>query len=159
MKAYDLYQYIRRAISRLLCLPFAVCVLFLHMLGKCFGIGYKKISVIFNLWMQGAILLLSGCLPFIAAIYRCIVKFNWMNSVILLFSSIYLTIYVSFIYWLVNHYRGNIDAMFDRCVIDLNKVARNWHVSYHAVNLIIFVMWWLTVIGFNCFVAYYIIDL
>ena len=27
----------------------------------------------------------------------------------------------------------------------------------YAVNLIIFVLWWLTVIGFNCFVAYHII--
>lgn len=82
-----------------------------------------------------------------------------MNSVILLFSSIYLTIYVGFVYWLVNHYCGSTDAVFDRCVIDLNKVARNWRVSYHAANLIIFVLWWLTVIGFNCFVDYHIIDL
>lgn len=147
----------KKFIKWLILVPFELCVYFLLVLGKCVGIGYKRISVIFNLWLQGAILFLSGCLPFIAAIYRCIVEFNCMNSVILLFSSIYLTIYVNFVYWLVNHYRGDTDTVFNRCVSDLDEVARNWRVSYHAVNLIIFIFWWITIIGFNCFVAYHII--
>lgn len=41
-------------------LPFGMCVLFLLLLGKLFGLTYKQISVVFNLWVQGAVLALSG---------------------------------------------------------------------------------------------------
>lgn len=37
-------------------LPFGLCVLFLLLLGKLFGLTYKQISVVFNLWVQGAVL-------------------------------------------------------------------------------------------------------
>jgi hypothetical protein len=36
-------------------LPFGLCVLFLLLLGKLFGLTYKQISVVFNLWVQGLI--------------------------------------------------------------------------------------------------------
>ena len=45
-------------------LPFGLCVLFLVLLGKLFGLTYKQISVVFNLWVQGAVLALSGLAPF-----------------------------------------------------------------------------------------------
>lgn len=32
-------------------LPFGLCVLFLLLLGKLFGLTYKQISVVFNLWV------------------------------------------------------------------------------------------------------------
>ena len=57
-------------------LPFGLCVLFLLLLGKLFGLTYKQISVVFNLWVQGAVLALSGLAPFgifdvVASIIRC----------------------------------------------------------------------------------------
>ncbi len=44
-------------------LPFGLCVLFLLLLGKLCGLTYKQISVVFNLWLQGGVLMLSGLLP------------------------------------------------------------------------------------------------
>ena len=51
-------------------LPFGLCVLFLLLLGKLFGLTYKQISVVFNLWVQGAVLTLSGMAPFGIAVYK-----------------------------------------------------------------------------------------
>ena len=34
-------------------LPFGLRVLFLLLLGKLFGLTYKQISVVFNLWVHG----------------------------------------------------------------------------------------------------------
>ena len=51
-------------------LPFNLCVLFLICLGKICGLTYKQISVVFNLWVQGAVLTLSGLAPFGITIYR-----------------------------------------------------------------------------------------
>lgn len=50
-------------------LPFGLCVLFLLLLGKLFGLTYKQISVVFNLWVQGAVLALSGMVPFGVIVY------------------------------------------------------------------------------------------
>ena len=36
-------------------LPFGLCVLFLLLLGKLFGLTYKQISVVFNLWVWGSL--------------------------------------------------------------------------------------------------------
>ena len=55
-------------IKYIITIPFALCVLFLQGLGKCFGLTYKQISVIFNLWIQGGVLVLSGCLPFVQSL-------------------------------------------------------------------------------------------
>ena len=44
-------------------LPFGLCVLFLLLLGKLCGLTYKQTSVVFNLWLQGGVLMLSGLLP------------------------------------------------------------------------------------------------
>ena len=56
-------------------LPFGLCVLFLLLLGKLFGLTYKQISVVFNLWLQGAILTLSGQAPFGMGIYKMMESF------------------------------------------------------------------------------------
>ena len=57
-------------------LPFGLCVLFLLLLGKLFGLTYKQISVVFNLWVQGAVLALSGLAPFGIAVYKMMESFS-----------------------------------------------------------------------------------
>ena len=63
-------------------LPFGLCVLFLLLLGKLFGLTYKQISVVFNLWVQGAVLALSGMAPFGVAVYKMLESFSmwWLAS-------------------------------------------------------------------------------
>ena len=43
-------------IKYIIIIPFALCVLFLRGHGKCFRLTYEQISVIFNLWIQGGVL-------------------------------------------------------------------------------------------------------
>ena len=47
---------------------FILCVNFLEWLGKMTGFNYKQISVVFNIYIQGGILLVSSCLPLIKVI-------------------------------------------------------------------------------------------
>ena len=67
-------------------LPFGLCVLFLLLLGKLFGLTYKQISVVFNLWVQGVVLALSGLAPFGIAIYKLLESFSmgWLLLTIIL---------------------------------------------------------------------------
>ena len=56
--------------------PFRLCVLFLLLLGKLLGLTYKQISVVFNLWVQGAVLALSWLAPFGIVVYKMTESFS-----------------------------------------------------------------------------------
>ena len=47
---------------------FQLCVRFLERLARCTGLSYKQISVVFNIYFQGAVLMLSAFLPLVAII-------------------------------------------------------------------------------------------
>lgn len=49
---------------------FRICVNFLNWLGKTTGLTYVEISVVFNLWVQGGLLVISALVPFIVALVR-----------------------------------------------------------------------------------------
>ena len=79
-------------------LPFGLCVLFLLLLGKLFGLTYKQISVVFNLWVQGAVLALSGLTPFGIAIYKMMESFSmwWLalSAVLLIYGIAYVYAFI-----------------------------------------------------------------
>ena len=79
-------------------LPFGLCVLFLLLLGKLFGLTYKQISVVFNLWVQGAVLALSGLAPFGIAVYKIMESFSigWLalSAVLLIYGIAYVYAFI-----------------------------------------------------------------
>ena len=151
-------------IKYIITIPFALCVLFLQGLGKCFRLTYKQISVIFNLWIQGGVLVLSALLPFVAYVSKCCFSHDsisgwnlvvvWILFFILLgYALIYVWLYVL----MIRHYGKSFDLAFDRCVSDLLRLAHVWHCSYQCVNLIIFVGIFSLLVGFHLFMASLII--
>lgn len=146
-------------IHKIVLFPFLLCMGFLLLLGKCFGLSYERISVIFNLYVQGGILALSGALPLVATLWTISGLTVGWGAILLSITIIYLSIYVVGFIVLLKHYHPPMDKAFNLCVEDLQWVAKKWHISYHAVNLIIFVLWWLTLIGMNILAAYAILKL
>ena len=136
--------------------PFMLCVRFLLLLGKLCGMTYKQISVVFNLWLQGAVLMLSRMAPAAAAIYKlaCGGSTIWMAVAALLL--VYAAAHVYAFVRMLQHYHLPFDRAFDLCVDDLFLWAKKWNTTYEAANLIIFVLLFLVFIGLNCFAAYYI---
>lgn len=140
-------------------LPFGLCVLFLLLLGKLFGLTYKQISVVFNLWVQGAVLALSGLAPLCIAIYKILESFSvsWLVLVIIL--ACYGLVYVYALLKMLQHYHLPFDAAFDLCVVDLQGLAKKWHTTYQMVNLLIFILFYLILLGLNILIGYYLISL
>ena len=139
-------------------LPFGLCVLFLLLLGKILGLTYKQISVVFNLWLQGAILALSGLAPFGVAFYKFIESFSvsWMILTIIL--ACYGLVYLYAFLKMLQHYHLPFDDAFDLCVRDLKWYAKKWHTTYYIVNLLIFVLFYLILLGFNAYICNYLIS-
>ena len=140
-------------------LPFGLCVLFLLLLGKLVGLTYKQISVVFNLWVQGAVLALSGIAPFGVIVYKMLESF----SIGWLFLSIIFAIYgMPYVYAFVRmlkHYHLPFNDSFDLCVRDLQWLAKRWHTTYQMVNLLIFVLFYLILLGINFLICYYLFSL
>lgn len=137
-------------------LPFMLCVGFLLLLGKICGMTYKQISVVFNLWVQGAVLMLSGLAPAVAAIYKLATGGSpiWMAVAALLL--VYAAVHVYGFVRMLQHYHLPFDRAFDLCVKDLILWAKKLHTTYEMTNLIIFVLLFLILIGLNCYAAWYI---
>ena len=140
-------------------LPFGLCVLFLLVLGKLFGLTYKQISVVFNLWVQGAVMTLSGLAPLGVAVYKIMDSFSigWLVLAIVL--ALYGIVYVYGFVRMLQHYHLPFDDAFDLCVKDLQLLAKKWHSTYQMVNIIIFVILFLALLGLNILISYYLISL
>ena len=140
-------------------LPFGLCVLFLLLLGKLFGLTYKQISVVFNLWVQGAVLALSGLAPFGIIVYKMSESFSmgWLalSVVFALYGIAYLYGFIK----MLKHYHLPFDAAFELCVDDLKKIAVKWHTTYEMVNLIIFILLYLILLCMNVLVCLYLYSL
>ena len=140
-------------------LPFGLCVAFLLMLGKLFGFTYKQISVIFNLWVQGAILALSGVAPLGVALYKMFGAFS-VNWILMSISfAIYGSVYVYAFIKMLQHYHLPFNYAFDLCVKDLVWLATKWRTTYQIVNLIIFVLFYLMLLGLNVFIVFFLSSL
>ena len=139
-------------------LPFGLCVLFLLLLGKILGLTYKQISVVFNLWLQGAILALSGLAPFGVAIYKLIESFSVSWMIITIILACYCLVYLYAFLRMLQHYHLPFGDAFDLCVRDLKWYAKKWHTTYYIVNLLIFVLFYLILLGFNAYICNYLIS-
>ena len=140
-------------------LPFGLCVSFLFLLGKLFGLTYKQISVVFNLWVQGALLTLSGLAPLGFTLYKLqeSLSLGWFLGVLVL--ACYGGVYVYAFIKMLRHYHLPFDDAFDLCVKDLMWVAEKWHTTYHMVNLLIFILFYLILLGLNILTCYYLFSL
>jgi hypothetical protein len=139
-------------------LPFGVCVLFLLGLGKLFGLTYKQISVVFNLWVQGGILMLSGIAPLAAMLYRMYndgVTTIYIIGVVAL--AVYAYPYIRGFVWMLRHYHLPFNDAFDLCVKDLRHLAVRWRITYQMVNLLIFLLAFLALLGLNGYITYLIL--
>ena len=131
-------------------LPFGICVLFLKVLGKLLGLTYKQISVVFNLWIQGAVLMLSGLLPLLVIIIFWIKWFDFYHyGLKLIIFALYGYGYIFWFIKMVRHYHLPFDYAFDLCVEDLQWLAKKWHTTCQIVNLLIFVVFFLILLMLN----------
>ena len=140
-------------------LPFGLCVLFLLLLGKLFGLTYKQISVVFNLWVQGGLLTLSGLAPLMVDVFKMSESFSMGWLVLAIVLALYGFAYVYAFIKMLQHYRLPYDAAFDLCVDDLKRIAVKWHTTYEMVNLIIFILLYLILMCLNVLICLYLYSL
>lgn len=142
--------------SYLALLPFVICVVFLNLLGKLFGLTYKQISVVFNLWLQGVALVLSAILPAVLSVCLLCSGFSVWRLLLVCFLVVYALLHVWAFLRMIRHYHLPFNDAFDLCVDDLKELAGRWHTTYQIVNLLIFVIAFLFLLAVNMGLSYLI---
>lgn len=117
-------------------------------LGRYTHLTYKQISVIFNLWIQGIVLLFASIAPLIVGICQ------HANIVVIGLLAIYACACTYGILRILRHYMLPMDEAFDLCAVDLLRIAARWKRSYNYVNIALFVVLYLVLIGFDTVLMY-----
>lgn len=142
--------------SDLAALPFVLCVRFLMLLGKLCRLTYEQISVVFNLWLQGGVLTLSAILPAVLSVTQLCRGFSMSRLLLPGLLVLYALVYVWAFVRMLRRYHLPFKRAFDRCVHDLQELARRWHTTYYMVNLLIFVFAFLLLLAVNILLSYWI---
>ncbi|WP_206677257.1 hypothetical protein [Capnocytophaga canimorsus] len=140
---FDFFLKIKNGLMLLL---FSICAAFLYVLGWFFGLNYKEISVYFNLYFQTIV-------PIVIGVY--FVGKYFINKRLNIFSLLTIVMLVGNIYLLLWVYKRypivKINYSFDKCVADLQWLAKYFKTQYVDVNIYIFV------VGFILNIALYLL--
>lgn len=134
-------------------LPFVLCVLFLMGLSKILGLTYKEISVTFNLWLQGVVLMFSGLAPAAMVWWKIANDGSWQWGGWAIVMTTYGAAYIYGFVMMLQHYHLPFDFAFDICVRDLQQLAKRCNTTYQVVNLVIFVVLFIILAGLNIIMA------
>ena len=119
---------------------FEICVRFLITLGRCTHMTYERISVVFNLWIQGLVLLLASVAPLVAGLVA------GSGVPVICALAMYAAICMLVILMLLHRYNLPVNDAFALCEEDLQRLAVRWNRSYMFVNILIFVVLYLLLI-------------
>lgn len=126
------------------------------LLGKLCRLTYEQISVVFNLWLQGGVLTLSAILPAVLSVTQLCRGFSMSRLLLPGLLVLYALVYVWAFVRMLRRYHLPFKRAFDRCVHDLQELARRWHTTYYMVNLLIFVFAFLLLLAVNILLSYWI---
>lgn len=128
---------------------FASCCASMGVAGVTWGLTYKEICVVVNIYMQGGILWLSALLVMWNAI-RLHVSRKTLSGRLLLLLGISLSIvYTSGYAWLCHHYAMPMEDAYNLCYRELIELARTYHTTYNNVNYLIFIISFLVAVISN----------
>ena len=123
--------------------PFTLCTDFLQFLADTFHTTYARMSVYFNIYLQGGVLFLCALMLLIAAIRHAVR--NGMSKEVVVFG-VYALAQMLFVGYACFRYRPPLETAFNRCYTDLMTISFQNNYAYAAINLLIFVVIYLTVL-------------
>ena len=132
---------------------FAACCGVMEAGGVAWGLTYKEICVIGNIYMEAGICLLSA-LWLTWATIKVFRQSRTVSSGLLMSASIaYGMIYLVGFWLICSHYAMPLEKAFDLCYHELTVLASDWHTTYNNVNYLIFILLFLVLTLGNILVA------
>lgn len=130
--------------------PFTLCTVFLQFLADTFHTTYARMSVYFNIYLQGGVLFLCALMLLIAAI-RHAVRNGMSKRVLAIFG--YATAQILFVGYACFRYRPPLETAFNRCYTDLMTISFQNNYAYAAINLLIFVIFYIAILTTDIYLS------
>jgi hypothetical protein len=130
---------------------FTLCTDFLEFLAQVFHTTYYRMSVYFNIYFQGGILLLSALALLICS---AVVTYQDGFQTKTNFLMVYAIVQMLFIALAFYRYRPPLDSAYYRCFYDLLTISMHNMVIYALVNILIFIVFYLMLLISNIWLSY-----
>lgn len=132
---------------------FAACCGVMGASGVAWGLTYKEICVIGNIYMEAGICLLSA-LWFSWSTIKVFRQRRSVSSGLLMSAGILYGLINLIGFWMIcSHYAMPLEKAFDLCYHELIVLASDWHTTYNNVNYLIFILLFLVLTLGNILVA------
>ena len=132
---------------------FAACCGVMGAVGVAWGLTYKEICVIGNIYLEAGVCVLSALLLTRSTIkaYRRdrTIPHSLLMSAGLLYGMIYLFVFLL----ICCHYTMPMEKAFDLCYHELLMLASDWNTTYNNVNYLIFIILFLVLTVGNILAA------
>lgn len=127
--------------------------------GIAWGLTYKEICVIGNIYMEAVICLLSALWSTWTAIKAYRQKNTAFRMLIMLAGLLYGTIYVFGFLGICYHYAMPLEEAFDLCYHELLALVSLWHTTYNIVNYLVFIILFLVLTLGNILAAKFLLPI
>lgn len=129
---------------------FTLCTDFLEFLAQVFHTTYYRMSVYFNIYFQGGVLLLSALALLICS---AVVTYQDGFQTKTNFLMVYAIVQMLFIALAFYRYRPPLDSAYYRCFYDLLTISMHNMVIYALVNILIFIVVYLLLLISNIWLS------
>lgn len=128
---------------------FSVCCAEMGAVGLAWGLTYKEICVIINIYMEASLCLLATLYLTWTTIRYCVRRKSPVSLIMAIVINAYCVVCLIGFLWICHHYAMPLPDAFDTCVIELRKLARQYHTTYNVVNYMIFIIFFLAHVVIN----------
>lgn len=132
---------------------FAACCGVMGAGGVAWGLTYKEICVIGNIYMEAGICLLSALWLTWATIKIFRQRGTVSRGLLMSAGIAYGMTYLLGFWMICRHYAMPLEKAFDLCYHELIVLASDWHTAYNNVNYLIFILLFLVLTLGNILVA------
>ena len=132
---------------------FCSCCGFMGASGLAWGLSYKEICVIGNIYLESALCLLSALWLTWVCVKRYLDRKTVGNGLLMTASCVYGVVCCVAFFLICAHYAMPLDDAFDLCFRELNELAAKWHTTYNNVNYILFMILFLVIFVGNLLLA------
>ena len=119
---------------------FAVCCGSMGVTGMAWGLNYKEICMIINIYLQAGICLATALWVVWRALQRLMRKPTFGSWVIMILAGLYGLVNIVAFIWLCQHYAMPMEKAFDLCYYELIYLAGKYNTTYNNVNYYIFII-------------------
>ena len=132
---------------------FCSCCGFMGAGGVAWGLTYKEICVIGNIYVEAALCLLAALWLAWACVKRYRKAKTPANALLMVLGIAYGVVCIAGFICICIHYAMPMDEAFDLCYQELVGLTQKWHISYNNVNYLLFILPFILFTAGNIYLA------